>query len=108
MGLDAFVLQQAVEPEAVESRLLDGDDREGSSRPSGLQIGDGGLESLASLERTKSVAESHQRGKVQRRNRSRVRNQICRLIYAVTENPAKLPSARVQAAADRTRCARAR
>ncbi len=53
--------------------------------PDGFQTGDGGVENLASLERPKSVAESHQRGKVRRRNRSRVRNQIRRLIHAVTQ-----------------------
>jgi hypothetical protein len=31
VALDAFSLQQAMQPEAVESGLLDGDDREGVS-----------------------------------------------------------------------------
>ena len=53
----------------------------------GFQTGDGSVENLATLERTKSVAESYQRSKVHRRNRSRVRNQIRRLIHAVTQNP---------------------
>jgi transposase-like protein len=52
--------------------------------PDGFQTGDGGVANLAALERSKSVAENHQRGKVQRRNRSRALNQISRMIRAIT------------------------
>jgi putative transposase len=43
----------------------------GHSTSHGLQAGDGGLQDLASIERSKPVAESHQRCKIQRRNRRR-------------------------------------
>lgn len=55
--------------------------------PDGFQTGDGGVENLAAIERPKSVAESRERDKLQKRNRSHVRNQIRRLIHAVTQNP---------------------
>ena len=54
----------------------------------GVQTGDGRVQDLAAFERSKPVAESRQRYKVQRRNRSCRRNQIRRLIHAVTDFPA--------------------
>ena len=60
----------------------------GHGPPHGLQAGDGGVEKLATTARTKSVAESRQRCNIPRRNRSRVREEIRRLIHAVTQNPA--------------------
>ena len=54
----------------------------------GVQTGDGRVQDLAAFERSKPVAESRQRYKVQRRNRSCRRNQIRRLIHAVTDCPA--------------------
>ena len=60
----------------------------GHGAPHGLQAGDGGVEKLATTARTKSVAESRERCNIPRRNRSRVREEIRRLIYAVTQNPA--------------------
>ena len=54
----------------------------------GVQTGDGRVQDLATIARSKPVAESRQRYKVQRRNRSCRRNQIRRLIHAVTDFPA--------------------
>ena len=54
----------------------------------GVQTGDGRVKDLAAIARSKPVAESRQRYKVQRRNRSCRRNQIRRLIHAVTDFPA--------------------
>ena len=51
----------------------------------GVHTGDGRVQDLAAIARSKPVAESRQRYKVQRRNRSCRRNQIRRLIHAVTE-----------------------
>jgi hypothetical protein len=53
-----------------------------------LQQHRGRVQDLAAFERSKSVAESRQRYKVQGRNRSCRRNQIRRLIHAVTDFPA--------------------
>ena len=50
-----------------------------------VQTGDGRIQDLAAIARSKPVAESRQRYKVQRRNRSCRRNQIRRLIHAVTD-----------------------
>ena len=54
----------------------------------GVQTGNGRVQDLAAFERSKPVAESRQRYKVQGRNRSCRRNQIRRLIHAVTDFPA--------------------
>jgi hypothetical protein len=54
----------------------------------GVQTGDGRVQDLAAIARSKPVAESRQRYKVQRRNRSCRQNQIRRLIHAVTDFPA--------------------
>jgi hypothetical protein len=51
----------------------------------GVQTGDGRVQNLATIARSKPVAESRQRYKIQRRNRSCRRNQIRRLIHAVTD-----------------------
>ena len=51
----------------------------------GVQTGDGRVQDLATIARSKPVAESRQRYKVQRRNRSCRRNQIRRLIHTVTD-----------------------
>ena len=51
----------------------------------GVQTGDGRVHDLATIARSKPVAESRQRYKVQRRNRSCRRNQIRRLIHTVTD-----------------------
>ena len=91
-ALDAFA---HVEPD--RKRLRDGPASHGSHEgralaghgpPHGLQAGDGGVEKLATTARTKSVAESRQRCNIPRRNRSRVREEIRRLIHAITQNPA--------------------
>ena len=58
-------------------------------------------------EGSKSVAENHQRSKVLRWNRSRVRNQIRRLIYAVTRF-AHSSGGREGILLGRDRCARLR
>src|ERR1700685_3670772 len=57
----------------------------------GVQTGDGRVHDLATIARSKPVAESRQRYKIQRRNRSCRRNQIRRLIHAVTDSSAYLP-----------------
>ena len=54
----------------------------------GVQTGDGRVQDLAAFARSKPVAESRQRYKVQRRNRNCRRNQTRRLIHAVTDFPA--------------------
>src|SRR6202453_64305 len=51
----------------------------------GVQTGDGRVQDLAAIARSKPVAESRQRHKIQRRNRSCRRNQIRRLIHTVTD-----------------------
>src|SRR6202522_3055647 len=51
----------------------------------GVQTGDGRVQDLATIARSKPVAESRKRYKIQRRNRSCRRNQIRRLIHAVTD-----------------------
>ena len=90
-ALDAFA-----HVESYRKRLRDGPASHGAHEgralaghgpPHGLQAGDGGVEKLATTARTKSVAESRQRCNIPRRNRSRVREEIRRLIHAVTENP---------------------
>ena len=53
----------------------------------GVQTGDGRVQDVAAIARSKRVAESRQRYKVQGRNRSCRRNQIRRLIHAVTDFP---------------------
>src|SRR5271168_3941298 len=62
----------------------------GHRAPHGVQTGDGRVQDLAAFERSKPVAESRQRYKVQRRNRNCRRNQIRHLIHAVTDFPASL------------------
>jgi len=59
----------------------------GHGASDGVQAGDGRVEKLATTARPKSVAESRERCNIPRRNRSRVRDEIGRLIHAVTENP---------------------
>ena len=90
-ALDAFA-----HVESYRKRLRDGPASHGAHEgralaghgpPHGLQAGDGGVEKLATTARTKSVAESRERCNIPRRNRSRVREEIRRLIHAVTENP---------------------
>ena len=51
----------------------------------GVQTGDGRVQDLATIAGSKPVAQSRQRYKVQRRNRSCRRNQIRRLIPTVTD-----------------------
>ncbi len=64
---------------AYEERALAG---HGASH--GFQTGDDRGEKLATTARTKSVAEGRQRCNIPRRNRRRVREEIRRLIHAVT------------------------
>ena len=61
----------------------------GHRAPHGVQTGDGRVKDLAAFERSKPVAESRQRYKVQRRNRRCRRNQIRRL--TLTTNPHEPP-----------------
>ena len=61
----------------------------GHGPPHGLQTGHGGVEMLATTARTKSAAESRQRCNIPRRNRSRLRKEIRRLIHAVSQNAAR-------------------
>ena len=56
----------------------------GHGAPHGVQTGDGRVQDLATIAGSKPVAQSRQRYKVQRRNRSCRRNQIRRLIPTVT------------------------
>src|SRR5258708_518911 len=51
----------------------------------GVQTGDGRVHDLATIARPKPGAETRQRYKIQRRNRSCRRNQIRRLIHTVTD-----------------------
>src|SRR5271166_1691569 len=52
-----------------------------------VETGDGRVQDLATIARSKPISESRQRYKVQRRNRSCRRNHIRRLIHAVTDFP---------------------
>src|ERR1700677_3462648 len=78
---DGVYLQARLEPH----RPHEGRAVAGHRASHGVQTGDGRVQDLATIARSKPVAESRQRYKVQRRNRSCRRNQIRRLIHAVTD-----------------------